>query len=103
MIITITTERVLWIMIEALLSNDNIRDNIKIIIYNGNTNTTTSEVIMKVKNQFKIDLSAYSDNIVLVNIRTRYLLEPRWYPVATMICQCLASIIVGIDNHNILY
>ena len=86
-------------MIDALLSDNTIRDNIKIVIYNGNTNTNTNEVIAKVKQQFKIDLSDHGDRIVLVNIKSRCLLEPRWYPIATMICQCLVSIIVGIDNH----
>ena len=82
-------------MIQALLSDINIREQIKIVIYNGNTDTNTNDVLLKVKKQFKIDLSSYSDSIILINIRTRFLLEPRWYPIATMICQCLASLIVG--------
>ena len=93
--LSLLIERVLWIIIEALLSDINIREQIKIVIYNGHTDTNANDVLLKVKKQFKIDLSSYSDSIILINIRTRFLLEPRWYPIATMICQCLASLIVG--------
>ena len=90
-------ERVLWMIIQALLTNDDIRENIKIFIYNGNNSTNTYDVINKAKKQFQIDLSRYSDSIIIVNIKSRFLLEPQWYPIATMICQCIASMVVGIE------
>lgn len=90
-------ERVLWMIIQALLINNNLKEKIKIFIYNGSNNTNTNDVINKVRKQFKIDLTKYHDSIILINIKSRFLLEPQWYPIATMICQCLASIIVGIE------
>ena len=93
-------ERVLWVMVLSLL--ESWKDMLHIVIYSGdyyeNDETTKRLILQKVKDRFKIDIiSRFYDNISFVRIRSRPLLEAKWYPVGTMIFQSLASIIVGFD------
>ena len=87
-------ERVLWVAIEAVLREEG-GDGI-VAIYNGGERDIDT-VLRTVVRQFRIDLTKFAGRIRLVNIASRTLLEARWYPVATMICQSLASIVVGLE------
>jgi len=87
-------ERVLWVAIEAVLREEG--GNEIVAIYNGGEHDIDA-VLRTVVRQFRIDLTKFVSRIRLVNIASRPLLEARWYPVATMICQCLASIVVGLE------
>lgn len=90
-------ERVLWIAIESILKSTD-KDTV-IAIYNGGTKELGG-LLKTVEKQFKIDLrsnTSYSSRLKLININTRFLLEARWYPVATMVLQCFFSAIVGLE------
>jgi alpha-1,2-mannosyltransferase len=98
-------ERVLWMMVQALLldcdenakSNSPIRD-MDIVIYTGDIDRTKEQIINNVESKFGISYEKSKlSRIRLVYIRSRFLLEAKYYPVATMIGQSLGSMIVGFE------
>ncbi len=91
-------ERVLWVMIDAMLHDSDLRTRNRICLYTASTATKDS-ILNHVKSTFGIDLCAetLSNRIHFVRIRCTTLLEARWYPVATMIGQSLGSVIVGLE------
>lgn len=90
-------ERVLWMMIHALLKEDQFKDNLKIVIYAAKGDKDKEHILSAVKDSFRIDLTEHSDRILFVSVSTTALLEAKWYPVATMLFQSLASILVGLE------
>lgn len=51
------------------------------------------------QNKFGITFNADErSSIQLINIRSRTLLEAKWYPVATLILQSLAGVVVGLES-----
>jgi alpha-1,2-mannosyltransferase len=103
-------ERVLWICVYALLTNDvspatlYANDNTvksrktQIVIYTGDNDRTKQQILANVESRFAIKFTErQAASISFVYIQTRFLLEPRWYPVATMLWQSIGSIIVGIE------
>lgn len=90
-------ERVLWMMVQAILKSDSL-SHLDIIIYTGDTGTSKDKIIENVRRKFGISYDAKAANrIHFVYIRTRSLLEAKCYPVATMVGQSLGSILVGFE------
>lgn len=91
-------ERVLWMAINALLEDLNANEDMHIVIYSG-SKRSKKEILRHVRDRFSINLlSPYTSNkITFIPIHSHVLMEARWYPYATMIFQCLASILVGLE------
>lgn len=91
-------ERVLWMTVDAILQDGTISKNLHIVIYSGSSKSK-KEILKHVRERFSIDLRNpfHANKITFMNISSHVLTEAKWYPVATMICQCLASIIVGFE------
>lgn len=91
-------ERVLWMMVDALLQDGTASKNLHIVIYSG-SKKSKKEILKHAKERFSIDLrNPYlSNKITFVKLWSHVLTDAKWYPVATMICQCVASIIVGVE------
>ncbi|KAH8405420.1 hypothetical protein KR222_011524, partial [Zaprionus bogoriensis] len=85
-------ERVLWCAVRAL---QNKYDNIKIVIYTGDIDTTPSSILEKAKNVFNIELK--SDQITFIFLKQRHWVEARKYPHFTLLGQSLGSIILGLE------
>jgi alpha-1,2-mannosyltransferase len=91
-------ERVLWMTIEAMLKDHAITKNMHIVVYSG-SKLSKKELLRHVNERFSINLmSPYlSNKVSFVPIISHVLMDAKWYPVATMIFQCLASVLVGIE------
>ncbi|EDV98003.1 GH17189, partial [Drosophila grimshawi] len=85
-------ERVLWCAVRAL---QNKYDNIKIVIYTGDIDSTPSSILQKAKNVFNISLEV--DKITFVFLNQRHWVEARKYPHFTLLCQSLGSIVLGLE------
>lgn len=114
-------ERVLWFMICSLLRENDIGDNIKIVIYTGDSDSdevvyifinnthslslvrykcihSTQTIYEGVEHNFKISFTAEEKGrIKFCKIRSRHLLEATNYPIMTMLFQALASLYVCIE------
>lgn len=91
-------ERVMWMAVNSLLKNSDTSNKIHIVIYSGSAKEK-KEILRHVRERFSINLmSPYNSNkISFVRIYSHILMEAHWYPHATMIFQCLASLIVGFE------
>lgn len=89
-------ERVLWMMIDAILREKTSNSNVLIAIYSGETDKTDEQILRNVEDKFRISIKPTA-NIIFVKIRSRTLLESKWYPVLTMLGQTAASILVGCE------
>jgi alpha-1,2-mannosyltransferase len=91
-------ERVLWMTINAILEGCDSQADVHIVIYSGSTRSKI-DVLRHVRDRFSINLlSPYTSNkITLIPIYSHVLMEAHRYPYATMIFQCLASILVGLE------
>ena len=111
-------ERVLWVMIHALLSaKTEYASKIRVVIYAGSYPRVGKESMLKhVSKTFGIDflkensssndtedLECMGDRISFVPLRSTRMLEAKWYPVATMLCQLLASVVVGAGKYACIY
>jgi len=99
-------ERVLWVLVDALLKETSLKKGVKLAIYTGFSHKSASSSIDKghcilehVKSRFHIDLTApdKASRIRFVFLQTRFLLEAQWYPVATILFQSLGSVVVGLE------
>ena len=90
-------ERVLWVMVEALLREEALSNRLKIVIYASKGENCKGAILASVKDSFRIDVSQYSDRLSFVCVSSTSLLDAKWYPVATMLFQSVASIIVGLE------
>ncbi|KAL0217678.1 hypothetical protein RCL1_008258 [Eukaryota sp. TZLM3-RCL] len=85
-------ERVLWFAIQAVQQLD---PSLDIVIYSGRTSAETPEVILKnAKTKFGVELTSSPRFVFL---RSRPLLEAKYYPFLTILLQSLGSIIVGLE------
>lgn len=91
-------ERVLWIMISSILKNIDLHDKTKIVVYTGDINKSKDQILENVKNHFQIDFTSNDClRIKFIYIRSRFLLEAKYYRVCTMLFQSIASIFVGLE------
>lgn len=71
-------ERVLWILIAAMLKDNELSERAQIVIYTGDSEKLSAKnTLHNVKDKFFIDLCKYGDTgrIRFVHIKTRHLLE----------------------------
>jgi len=87
-------ERVLWQMVNGLLKVKNKNFKIQILIYSGDSEPM-STTLEKVHKRFGLRIPETA--VRKVNLRSRTLLEAKWYPVATMIGQAVGSLLVGME------
>ena len=90
-------ERVLWVLISGLLNDEALIGKLQIIIYSRNGEAHKLRILEEVKQRFSIDLSMHMSKITFIKIISTFLLEPKLYPVATMMFQSLASVLIGIE------
>ncbi|KAH8299631.1 hypothetical protein KR044_003816, partial [Drosophila immigrans] len=85
-------ERVLWCAVRALQKK---YDDIKIVIYTGDIDSTPSAILLKAKNVFNISFDV--DQITFVFLKQRHWVEARKYPHFTLLGQSLGSIVMGLE------
>jgi alpha-1,2-mannosyltransferase len=88
-------ERVLWSTVETIVKK--YQNDIQIIIYTGDTDFTPEEILHRVKQRFDIDLEIYENSITFIYLRTRFLIEAKYYKISTTLGQNIGSIIVGFE------
>jgi alpha-1,2-mannosyltransferase len=81
-------ERVLWVMIAALLKNQKLRERLRIVIYASKEEKYKERILSSVKDNFRIDVTGYSDRISLICIKTTPLLDAKWYIIYVFLCVC---------------
>jgi alpha-1,2-mannosyltransferase len=84
------SERILWTIIESILKK--YKNDIQIIIYTGDIDITSNEILENIKQYFDIDLEVYKSSITFIYLRSRFLLENK-----TLLGQNIGSIIVGFE------
>ncbi|KAJ1964488.1 asparagine-linked glycosylation protein [Dispira parvispora] len=82
-------ERVLWTALHALQQNPGYAQA-HFLVYTGDTNVTTQDIIDRVKDQFNLALD--SDRLTFVFLRKRYLVDDTTYPRFTLVGQSLGSL-----------
>ncbi|EGG07436.1 family 4 glycosyltransferase [Melampsora larici-populina 98AG31] len=85
-------ERVLWTAVSFHQRSD---PNTICAIYTGDLNVTKSEMINKVKQRFDIDLDPYA--LILIPLKTRYLVESSRWPRFTLVGQSLGSMVLAYE------
>ena len=99
-------ERVLWCAVRALVESLNQiknrrkeRASIHVIIYTGDVNISSNEIISRAQERFGITGLTEQTRVKIdfVYIRSRTLLEAKWYPRLTLVGQALGSMIVAIE------
>lgn len=72
-------ERVLWVMIHALLKDKTFSSKLRICIYSSFTSKTKSEILDGVDKSFRIDITDYFEKITFIPIISSPLLDAKWY------------------------
>ncbi|KAH9807594.1 family 4 glycosyltransferase [Melampsora americana] len=85
-------ERVLW---TAVSFHQRSEPNTICAIYTGDLDITKSQMISKVKQRFDINLDPYA--LILIPLKTRYLVESSTWPRFTLIGQSLGSMVLGYE------
>ncbi|KAH9466669.1 hypothetical protein MJO28_000715 [Puccinia striiformis f. sp. tritici] len=85
-------ERVLW---TAVALHQRTEPDTICAIYTGDLGVTKLEIIQKVKSRFGITLDPKS--LLLVPLKTRYLVEASTWPRCTLLGQSLGSIVLGYE------
>lgn len=84
-------ERVLWCIVKYLQEK---WPQYEVVIYTGDTDVTSEQIMIKMRNNFKIDIKR---SPTFVFLTTRPVLEARHYPLFTLAAQSVASIVVGFE------
>jgi ALG11 mannosyltransferase N-terminus len=79
-------ERVLWVMIHALLKDKSFSNKLRICIYSSVTSKTKSEILVGVNKSFRIDITDYFEKITLIPIISSPLLDAKWYKATVNLC-----------------
>ncbi|KAI8116866.1 GDP-Man:Man(3)GlcNAc(2)-PP-Dol alpha-1,2-mannosyltransferase isoform X1 [Lucilia cuprina] len=85
-------ERVLWCAVRSIQAK---YDNVKVVIYTGDIESSPSSILEKVNNVFNINLE--KENITFVYLKFRHLVEAKRYPVFTLLGQSIGSMILGLE------
>ncbi|XP_037939364.1 GDP-Man:Man(3)GlcNAc(2)-PP-Dol alpha-1,2-mannosyltransferase [Teleopsis dalmanni] len=85
-------ERVLWCAIRALQAK---YDNVKIIIYTGDIDSSPNNILENVQNIFNISLD--KENITFVYLKRRQWIEANMYPYFTLLGQSIGSVLLGLE------
>ncbi|XP_030375395.1 GDP-Man:Man(3)GlcNAc(2)-PP-Dol alpha-1,2-mannosyltransferase [Scaptodrosophila lebanonensis] len=84
-------ERVLWCAVRTL---QNKYDNIKIIIYTGDIESSPKAILDKARNVFNFEIN---DKVSFVFLKHRRWVEAKKYPHFTLLGQSLGSMILGLE------
>ncbi|CCH43664.1 Asparagine-linked glycosylation protein 11 [Wickerhamomyces ciferrii] len=88
-------ERVLWQAVEATLNNN--RSN-KVVIYTGDIDSSSDEIVFNVNKRFNIDLSKVQNNrLKFIFLNNRSLVDPKTWPILTLLGQAIGSIILAYE------
>ena len=92
-------ERVLWMALRALGEIRAVQEGrIKLVVYTGDDGLSKSEILRQAEERFQIALpTAVTSVLHFETIWTRGWLEGKRYPRLTMLCQSLASMLVGLE------
>ena len=85
-------ERVLWHSMDAILSRNR---SMKCLVWTGERDRTKDQILDKVKARFGLDLPR--TRVTFVFLRLRWLVEASTWPRLTLVCQCLGSVILGLE------
>jgi alpha-1,2-mannosyltransferase len=88
-------ERVLWTAIETIIKK--YKNDIQIIIYTGDTDVTSEEILQRVKQRFDIDMEIHQSSITFIYLQSRLLVEAKYYKIFTLLGQSIGSIILGLE------
>jgi len=73
------------------------KNDIQIVIYTGDIDSRPEEILQHVKQHFDIDIEIYKYSISFIYLRSRFLLEKKYYKICTLLGQNIGSIIVGFE------
>jgi len=90
-------ERVLWVLLAGLFQEAVVRDRYRVVIYAAKDESHKLAILADVKKRFDVDLLPHAALLTLVKVHSVPLLEAKWYKVATMLCQSLGSVVVGVE------
>ncbi len=88
-------ERVLWTAIESILKK--YKNDIQIIIYTGDTDSTPEEILYRVKQRFDMNMQVYKPSITFIYLRSRFFVEAKYYKMFTLLGQSIGSMILGLE------
>ncbi|XP_073843099.1 ALG11 alpha-1,2-mannosyltransferase [Musca autumnalis] len=85
-------ERVLWCAVRSLQAK---YDNIKIVIYTGDIESSPNAILEKAKSVFNISIEL--DSVTFVYLKLRHWVEARKYPCFTLLGQSIGSVLLGLE------
>ncbi|XP_058985141.1 GDP-Man:Man(3)GlcNAc(2)-PP-Dol alpha-1,2-mannosyltransferase [Musca domestica] len=85
-------ERVLWCAVRSLQAK---YDNIKILIYTGDIESSPNAILEKAKSVFNIYIE--KDSVTFVYLKLRHWVEAKKYPCFTLLGQSIGSILLGLE------
>lgn len=85
-------ERVLWCAVRALQAK---YENVKIIIYTGDTDASPNTIFNRAKNIFNVAVD--EENTSFVYLKKRHWVEAKMYPYFTLLGQSIGSMILGLE------
>ncbi|CAF0848102.1 unnamed protein product [Adineta ricciae] len=89
-------EQVLWYAIQSILRK--YKHDVQILVYTGNRQVQSKdEVFQRIKRYFDIDLKSSKSSIEFIPLRSRFLLEKKYYKICTLLGQSIGSIIVSLE------
>ena len=86
-------ERVLWVAIRELLSHPDYATRWRVVVYTGDA-ASDEEIRAHALARFGVVVPS---SVVFVRLRLRILIEPKLYPVATLILQAIGSIVLAAE------
>ena len=84
-------ERVLWCLVKFIQEKYPEQE---VVIYTGDQDATSKEILDKMQNNFKIELKSEPRFVFL---RSRKFVEAQYYPFFTLLGQSLGSVILGLE------
>ena len=85
-------ERVLW---QSVLAVQEAYPDYRIVVYTGDKDATPDQILGNAKSCFGLEIPANSVNFIY--LRSRWLVEAKYYPIFTLLGQSLGSIILGFE------
>lgn len=72
-------ERVLWVIIDALLQDESLCNKLKICIYCAKAVKEKSQILRGVEKNFRLNVEKHSLKISFVHIQSATFLDAKWY------------------------
>uniref|UniRef100_A0A1I7ZL66 GDP-Man:Man(3)GlcNAc(2)-PP-Dol alpha-1,2-mannosyltransferase n=1 Tax=Steinernema glaseri TaxID=37863 RepID=A0A1I7ZL66_9BILA len=87
-------ERVLWCAINAMIEEYGSKNkDLRFVVYTGDRDARPEQILAKARRCFNLD----AERVEFVYLRTRFLVDAKYYPVFTMICQALGGFVLGLE------